>query len=72
MTPLKAIQKFCIDCAGSIGDVRKCDDDNCTLHFFRFGKNPNRSGVGVISNINSKQKNAHSTSVFKNQGKKSR
>jgi len=67
MTPLKAIRKYCLGCVGSVGEVRHCEDDSCSLHIYRFGKNPNRSGVGVISNITSGRKNNHSTSDFSTQ-----
>ena len=64
LTPCKAIRAFCLDCAGSVGGVRTCEDDSCTLHFYRFGRNPNRAGIGVINNINSERKNTHSTNDF--------
>jgi hypothetical protein len=45
-SPLKAIRKKCIDCAGSRGEVRKCESANtCDLHPFRFGKSPFRKKV---------------------------
>ena len=45
-SPLKAIRKKCLDCAGSRGEVRKCESANsCEVHPFRFGKNPFRKKV---------------------------
>ena len=45
-SPLKAIRKKCLDCAGSRGEVRKCDSANiCDIHPFRFGKNPFRKKI---------------------------
>jgi len=67
LTPLKAIRKYCLGCAGSVSGVRRCEDDNCTLHFYRLGKNPNRAGIGSICNINSEKKIAHSTNDFETQ-----
>jgi len=46
LTPLKAIRSKCMDCAGSIKEVRECNIEGCTLRPFRFGKNPNRKGIG--------------------------
>ncbi len=47
MTPLKAIRAKCLDCAGgSCKEVRLCPNEDCPLHFFRAGKNPNRAGIG--------------------------
>lgn len=37
-TPLKAIRKKCLDCAGGQTEVRKCAEENCDLHPFRMGK----------------------------------
>ena len=47
LSPLKAIRKNCLDCCnGSAKEVRLCPIEDCPLHQFRFGKNPNRAGVG--------------------------
>jgi len=35
--------------------VRNCFIDTCPLHPYRFGKNPNRSGVGCRNNLKSKK-----------------
>lgn len=42
-SPLKAIRAKCLDCCGeSIKEVQLCQCEFCTLHPFRFGKNPFR------------------------------
>ena len=42
-TSLKAIRRRCLDCQGySKARVRGCQDFDCDLHPFRFGRNPNR------------------------------
>lgn len=41
ITPLKAIRLKCLDCmCGNAAEVRRCDLTDCSLHPFRFGKNP--------------------------------
>lgn len=46
-SPTRAIRAKCIDCcAGNKREVRMCALTSCPLHPFRFGKNPNRAGVG--------------------------
>ena len=47
MTPLKAIRAKCLDCCcDSSNEVRSCTVEKCPLYPFRFGKNPNRAGIG--------------------------
>ena len=46
LTPLKAIRKYCLDCAGRPGEVRKCQAGDCFLFIYRMGRNPARRGVG--------------------------
>ncbi len=47
LTPLKAIRAKCLDCSGSQpSQVRNCDISECPLYPYRFGKNPNRVGIG--------------------------
>lgn len=47
MTPIQAIRRKCIDCAGgSYKAVRNCEEEDCPLYPFRLGKNPNRRGMG--------------------------
>ena len=46
-TPLRSIRYFCIDCCcGQKRLVANCPDGACALHPFRFGRNPNRRGLG--------------------------
>lgn len=54
-TPLKSIRKKCLDCmCGNANEVKLCPSEDCPTHRFRFGKNPNRSGIGR-KNINAPQ-----------------
>jgi len=47
ITPLKAIRLKCLDCsAGSAKEIRLCEHIDCALYQYRFGKNPNRKGIG--------------------------
>lgn len=47
VSPLKAIRLRCLDCCGdSAMEVRLCPAITCPLYPFRFGKNPNRAGIG--------------------------
>ena len=47
MTPMKAIRAKCLDCCcGSSNEVRLCTAEKCPLYVYRFGKNPNRAGIG--------------------------
>lgn len=42
MTPMKAIRAKCLDCCcGSAHEVKLCTCQDCALHPFRFGRNPN-------------------------------
>ncbi len=46
-TPLRAIRAKCLDCCcGFANEVKLCTAEKCPLHPFRFGKNPNRAGIG--------------------------
>lgn len=60
ISPLKAIRKFCLDClGGSSAEVKVCSaQEICSLYPYRFGKNPNRKGIGSINNLNPKFKRA--------------
>ena len=52
LTPLKAIRAKCIDCCNNNPkEATLCSGTDCPLHPYRLGKNPNRKGVGVHSNI---------------------
>ena len=47
MTPLKAIREKCLDCVCDAAvEVRRCVCTDCPLFPFRFGRNPNRAGIG--------------------------
>jgi hypothetical protein len=55
LSPLKAIRLKCLDCScGSSKEVKECPCDDCSLYVFRFGKNPNRAGIGNASNLKNK------------------
>lgn len=59
-TPIKAIRAKCLDCCcGSSKEVARCPTLDCSLYPYRFGKNPNRAGIG---NGNNFSKNSHSMS----------
>ena len=46
-TPLNAIRAKCLDCAvQQPKEVRHCTVTDCSLFPYRFGKNPNRKGIG--------------------------
>ena len=66
LTPMKAIRAKCLDCCcGQASEVSKCTITNCPLYFYRFGKNPNRKGIGNTSgspNIKNLSNNTNSTS----------
>ena len=43
---VKTIRKFCLECMGDSSQlVRECGSD-CSLHQYRFAKNPKRAGMG--------------------------
>jgi hypothetical protein len=49
LTPLKAIRAKCLDCsAGQPSEIRNCVITICPLYPYRFGKNPNRKGIGNL------------------------
>lgn len=43
-TPLKAIKNYCkyACCVGDEKEWKECSNEDCFLHPFRLGKNPNR------------------------------
>ena len=46
MSTLQAIRRRCIDCSGgSAIEAGTCSVRICDLHPFRFGRNPNRTGI---------------------------
>ena len=58
MTPLKAIRVKCLDCCcGQAHEVKLCPCSDCSLYPFRFGNNPNRTGIGNAKNL---KKSLHS------------
>ncbi len=47
LTPIKAIRAKCLECSGGQpSEVRNCTIVDCPLYPYRFGKNPNRKGIG--------------------------
>lgn len=46
LTPLWAIRRKCLDCVSTPKMVRQCEEGNCPLYPYRFGKDPRRKGVG--------------------------
>ena len=47
VTPLKAIRAKCLDCSNNQpSEVRHCVIPGCALYALRFGRNPNRKGIG--------------------------
>jgi len=47
-TPVKAIRAKCLDCSAlQPKEVRFCSVEKCPLYIYRFGKNPNRKGIGI-------------------------
>ncbi len=47
LTPMKAVRVKCLDCScGSFTEVEHCPVECCPLYPYRFGKNPNRTGIG--------------------------
>jgi len=47
MPTLQAIRRRCIDCSGgSAIEAGACTFKTCDLYPFRFGRNPNRAGMG--------------------------
>lgn len=46
-TPMQAIREKCLDCSNyQPKEVRNCPIDSCAIFQFRFGRNPNRQGIG--------------------------
>ncbi len=47
LTPIKSIRAKCLDCSGKQPkEVKLCPNTDCFLFRYRFGKNPNRKGIG--------------------------
>jgi hypothetical protein len=52
LTPIKAIRAHCLECSsGQPSEVRNCIIPECPLFPYRFGKNPNRKGIGRKKSI---------------------
>lgn len=61
ITPLKAIRVKCLDCCcGSSSEVKRCTVENCMLHPYRSGKNPNRKGIGGNGRLRTEKGNSAS------------
>jgi hypothetical protein len=57
LTPMKAIRAKCLDCSNaSAHEVKNCPITECPLWELRFGKNPNRKGIGNSKRSQSNQK----------------
>lgn len=64
LTPMKSIRAKCLDCCcGSAQEVRLCPATSCPLYGYRFGKNPNRVGIGKRDAFIAIPNSAHDTSV---------
>lgn len=47
LSPLHSIRKKCLECSGySKLEIELCPMKDCSLYEFRFGKNPQRKGIG--------------------------
>lgn len=54
LTPVKAIRKHCLECScNSVHEVKNCIIPDCPLYPYRFGKNPQRKGIGGKTSKNS-------------------
>ena len=63
LTPLKAIREKCKNCmCDNVKEIRECPITDCSLYQYRFGKNPNRKGIGGNPDIASMAKKANSAS----------
>lgn len=50
LTPMRAIRAKCMQCSNfQPTDVTQCPITDCALWVYRFGKNPDRRGVGNTS-----------------------
>jgi hypothetical protein len=47
LTPVKAIRAKCMQCSNfQHSEVTQCPITDCALWIYRFGKNPDRKGIG--------------------------
>ena len=65
LTPIKAIREFCLECAGSRAEVKRCENEKCALFPYRLGKNPMRKGIGGLKSLPSWLRNPYSTMEIK-------
>jgi hypothetical protein len=57
---VKTIRARCKDCGeGTALAIKNCEFPDCELYPYRFGKNPNRKGMGG-GGVLFKKKNTHS------------
>lgn len=69
LTPVRAIRAKCLDCsAGQPSEVKMCTHTDCSLYLYRYGKNPNRKGLGGRQNSLVLEKTTDSSSGFPTQG----
>lgn len=62
ITPLRAIRHKCLEYSNwSDHEVRKCHIEDCALFPYRFGRNPDRAGIGGPGNIESLRSATDST-----------
>ena len=58
LTPVKAHRARCLDCQGGKPSlVRKCEEQSCPSFPYRFGKNPNRKGIGGKTSVPTQKSN---------------
>ena len=67
-SPLKAIRKKCLDCAGGcLKEIRSCSHTECPLYIFRMGKNPHRKGIAPRKPVILQKSHVESGKTFKNE-----
>jgi len=50
-TIMKTVRAFCVDCAGSKDEARKCVATDCHLWPYRMGWNPFSNRKGNVGNL---------------------
>ncbi len=45
-TPMRAIRRMCVSCSGGVRAATRCTREECPLHVYRTGRNPQRAGIG--------------------------
>ena len=45
---VKEIRERCLDCSGTSTRVKDCQEEDCHLYPYRFGKNPNYGNPGIV------------------------